>query len=94
MFQSRVAVQFEDLRFPTPSGKIRIADECFVEAGLPMAPFPAAEPRPGDGELRLLSPASEWLMNSSFANEPKILRQLGNRDVFLNHADAASRGLA
>ena len=25
---SRVAVQFEDLNFPTPSGKIRIADEC------------------------------------------------------------------
>ena len=90
---SRAAVQFEDLRFPTPSGKIRIADKCFVEAGLPMAPFPAAEPRPRDGELRLLSPASEWLMNSSFGNEPKILRQLGNRDVFLNQADAASRGL-
>ena len=32
-------------------------------------------------------------MNSSFGNEPKVLRQLGNRDVFLSEADAASRGL-
>jgi anaerobic selenocysteine-containing dehydrogenase len=90
---SRVAVQFEDLKFPTPSGKIRIADECFVEAGLPKAPFPTAEPRPRKGELRLLSPASGWLMNSSFGNEPKVLRQLGSQDVFLNQADAAILGL-
>src|SRR4029079_5050939 len=60
---------------------------------LPGAPFPAAETRPRDQELRLLSPASDWLMNSSFGNEPKILRQLGKRDIFLNPADAASRDL-
>jgi anaerobic selenocysteine-containing dehydrogenase len=87
------AVQFEDLKFPTSTKKIHIAGESFVVAGLPEAPLPAAESRPGDGELRLLSPASEWLMNSSFGNEPKILRQLGNREIFLNPADAARRGL-
>jgi anaerobic selenocysteine-containing dehydrogenase len=90
---SHAAVQFEDLKFPTPSGRIRIAGECFIEAGLPAAPIPIAESRPAKGELRLLSPASGWLMNSSFGNEPKVLRQLGSRDVFLNQADAASLGL-
>ena len=71
---AQATVQFEGPKFPTPSGKIHIAGESFVAAGLPMVPFPAAEPRPRNGELRLLSPASDWLMNSSFGNEPKILR--------------------
>jgi anaerobic selenocysteine-containing dehydrogenase len=86
-------IQFEDLKFPTPTGKIRIAGDCFVEAGLPSAPFPSAEPRPKMGELRLLSPASEWLMNSSFGNEAKVQRQLGDRSAFLNQSDAAQLNL-
>ena len=87
------AVQFEDLRFPTPSGKIRIAGDCFSDAGLPQAPFPSAEARPGAGDLRLLSPASEWLMNSSFGNEAKVVRQLGKREVFLSSIEAGARNL-
>jgi anaerobic selenocysteine-containing dehydrogenase len=87
-------VQFAGLDFPTPSGKIQIAHQCFVDAGLPAAPFPSAEPRPGDAGLRLLSPASEWLMNSSMGNEPKILRQLGDREAFVSPTEAATRGLA
>jgi anaerobic selenocysteine-containing dehydrogenase len=90
----RPVVQFADLRFPTPSGKIRIADQCFVNAGLPAAPFPSAEPRPQGGDLRLLSPASGWLMNSSMGNEPKVLHQLGSREVFLNPVDAGERRLS
>lgn len=86
-------VQFSDRKFPTATGKIQIAHECFVKAGLPMAPFPSAEPRPGIGSLRLLSPASVWLMNSSFGNDPKVLRQLGDREVFLNQNEATRRRL-
>jgi anaerobic selenocysteine-containing dehydrogenase len=86
-------VQFADKKFPTPSGKIQIAHKCFAEAGLPAAPYPSAETRPGRDGLRLLSPASDWLMNSSYGNDPKVLRQLGSREAFLNEAEAARRGL-
>ena len=67
-------VQFEHHDYRTPSGKIELAGSAFIDAGLPRAPFASAEARPVGGELRLLSPASKWLMNSSFGNDPKILK--------------------
>lgn len=88
------AVQFERHDYSTSSGKIELAGPAFVEAGLPRAPFASAEARPLDGELRLLSPASEWLMNSSYGNDPKILRQVGELRAFLHPLEAKSRGLA
>ncbi len=87
-------VQFERHDYGTPSGKIELAGPTFVEAGLPRAPFASAEARPADGELRLLSPASAWLMNSSYGNDPKILKQLGASRAFLHPREAHARGLA
>ncbi len=87
-------VQFERHDYRTPSGKIELAGEAFVAAGLPRAPFASAEARPLAGELRLLSPASAWLMNSSYGNDPKILKQLGMHQAFLHPLEAQSRGLA
>ena len=86
-------VPFEDYSFPTPSGKIEIASDRFEAAGLPRAPEPWADPRPAKARLRLLSPASRWLMNSSYDNVAKLHRRLGPADVFLNPLDAAARGL-
>ena len=57
------------LRFPTPSGKIEIASARAEADGHPRVPLPLADPRPRDGRLRLLSPASPWLLNDSFAND-------------------------
>lgn len=90
---SSPAVQFEHHDYRTPTGKIELTGETFVDAGLPRAPFPSAEARPLDGHLRLLSPASEWLMNSSYGNDPKILRQLGEDQAFINPGEAAARGI-
>lgn len=87
------AVQFEENDYRTASGKIEVAGAAFVEAGLPSAPFPAAEARPIDGELRLLSPASEWLMNSSYGNDPKIQKQLGANQAFMHPNEAKLRGI-
>ncbi len=87
-------VQFEHHDYRTPSGKIEMAGEEFVAAGLPRAPFPSAEVKPSDGQLRLLSPASAWLMNSSYGNDPKILKQLGPNEAFIHPEEARSRGLA
>lgn len=87
-------VQFERHDYRTPSGKIELAGGLFAEAGLPRAPFASAETRPGGGELRLLSPASKWLMNSSFGNDPKVLKQLGEDQAFVHPDEGRSRGLA
>ncbi len=70
-------LQFADLKFPTPSGKVEIASAAAEEDGLPQIPEAYADPRPSDGRLRLLSPASEWLLNDSFGNDPKIEKRLG-----------------
>ncbi|HEV8390697.1 MAG TPA: molybdopterin-dependent oxidoreductase [Dongiaceae bacterium] len=85
--------QFGDLTFPTPSGKIEIASEAAASDGHPRLPQPSADPRPQDGLFRLLSPASAWLMNSTYNCDPKVAEKLGAETVTLNPADAARLGL-
>jgi anaerobic selenocysteine-containing dehydrogenase len=87
-------VQFADLRFPTPSGRVELASARAEADGLPRLPLPLADPRPTDGRLRLLSPASPWLLNDSFANDAKIAKRIGPATVALHPDDAAERGLA
>ncbi len=86
-------VQFADLRFPTPSGRIEIASARAEADGHPRLPAPFADPRPGQGRLRLLSPASPWILNDSFANDPKITWHIGAATVAMHPDDAAERGL-
>jgi anaerobic selenocysteine-containing dehydrogenase len=52
-----------------------------------------ADPRPADGRLRLLSPASPFTMNDSFGNVAKLTKRAGPATVALHPADAAARGL-
>ena len=87
-------VQFADLAFPTPSRKVELASGQAEEDGLPRTPLPVFDSRPDNGRLRLLSPASPWLLNDSFANDPKIAKRIGGAEVALNPADAGARGLA
>jgi anaerobic selenocysteine-containing dehydrogenase len=87
-------VQFERLEFETPSGRIEIASAAAEADGLPRLPQPWADARPTAGRLRLLTPASPWLMNDSFANDGKISRRIGAAGVTLHPRDAAERGLA
>ncbi|MCI0634856.1 MAG: molybdopterin-dependent oxidoreductase, partial [Actinobacteria bacterium] len=90
---AETVVQFGDLDFPTPSGKIEIASDAAETDGHPRTPFPHADPRPREGRLRLLSPATPLLLNDSFANDPKLGRRLGPATVSLHPADADERGL-
>lgn len=87
-------VQFADLKFATPSGRIELLSEQAEAQGLPRLPEPVVDTRPSDGRLRVLSPASLWLMNSSYGNDPKIQAKLGEPTVLLHADDAAARGLA
>ena len=87
-------VQFEDLAFPTQSGRVEIASDRAEADGLPRTPLPLADARPGKGRLRLVTPASSWLLNDSFANDAKISRRLGAATVALHPADAEDRDLA
>src|SRR6266508_2102909 len=87
-------VQFADHRFPTPSGRVELASARAEADGLPRLPLPLADAKPSDGWLRLLSPASPWLLNDSFANDAKIAKRIGAATVALNPDDAAERGLA
>jgi anaerobic selenocysteine-containing dehydrogenase len=87
-------IHFADLTFPTPSRRIEIASARAEADGHPRVPLPLADPRPAEGRLRLLSPASPWLMNDSFANARKIVARLGLATVALHPADAVERGLA
>lgn len=92
-YTAEPVIPFADGVFPTPSGKVEIAGERFVAEGLPRVPQPWADPRPGGGRLRLLSPASRWFMNSSYSNVPKLQKRAGAQ-VFLHPAEAGDRGLA
>jgi anaerobic selenocysteine-containing dehydrogenase len=80
--------------FPTPSGKIEIASAAAEADGLPRVPFAHADEPTQTGKLRILSPASAWQMNSSYANDPKIQDQIGALRVFLHQSDADARSLS
>ena len=87
-------VQFEGLSFATPSGRIEVRSDRLAKQGHPAVPVAHADEAPEEGRLRLLTPAGEWLMNSSYGNDPKIAAQLGPAKVHLNARDLARRKLA
>lgn len=86
-------IQFRDLKFPTPSGKIEIVSESAAADGHPRLPQPLVDPRPAAGRLRLLSPSSQWALNDSFSNVAKIAAHTGLATIAIHPADAAGRGL-
>jgi anaerobic selenocysteine-containing dehydrogenase len=93
-YASAPVVPFANLKFGTPSGKIEIVSERFAALGLPRAPIPHADEKPAAGKLRLLSPASAWLLNSSYSNDSRIEERLKRASVALHPDEAAARGVA
>lgn len=87
------AAQFEGLVFPTPSGRIEIASASAEAAGHPRVPTPHADAPTPAGRLRVLSPASDWQLNSSYGNDAKIRGKLGPAEVLLHPDEAAAWGI-
>ena len=74
-------VQFAD---PVPDPERAHRDRVRSRRGRRPSPPAAALADPaGRGRLRLLSPASPWLLNDSFANDPKIAKRIGPATVVL-----------
>ena len=86
-------IQFEDLKFSTPSGKIELASSAAEADGHPRVPSPDADHQPKHGYLRLLSPSSLWSLNSSFGNISKIQSHASRASVLMHPEDAAARFL-
>jgi len=84
---------FPKLKFPTPSGKIELKSARAEADGHPALPLPHADPRPASSRLRLLSPASPWLMNSSYHEDIKIAEKVGPETILLHPDDAAHLSL-
>lgn len=81
-------IQFADLRFATPSGKIEIASESAERDGCWRTPKPHRDPIANNGRVRILSPASEWTLNSTYGNDARIRQRMGRQSVLINPADA------
>lgn len=86
-------IQFESLQFATPSGKIELASSAAEADGHPRIPTPDADDKPKNGYLRLLSPASNWALNSSFGNVSKIQKHAADATVLMHPEDAEERSL-
>ncbi|MEM8814734.1 MAG: molybdopterin-dependent oxidoreductase [Pseudomonadota bacterium] len=86
-------ILFADLQFATPSGHIEIASARAEALGLPRCPQPGADAPPAKGRFRLLSPASEWRLNDSYANDPRLGRRSGAAELTLHPDDAAGLGI-
>ena len=89
----RPVVQFADLRFPTPSGRVELASASAAADGHGLLPRPTADERPTEGRLRLLSPASSWSLNSSFSNDLRVVQRSGELTLSLAASDAGELAL-
>lgn len=92
-YSQSIITSFADKKFPTPSGKIEIASNQAQAEGAPRTPYAHADDHAAGNNLRILSPASPWTMNSSYGNDPKIREKLGAATVTLHPDDAAARNL-
>ncbi len=86
------ATWWSDQTFATPSGRIEIASQQAVAMGQPLTPQPSADRPAPEGWLRLLTPASKWRMNDSYANDPHIADRSGPPALHLNPSDAVRLG--
>ena len=87
-------IPWSELKFPTPSGKIELACATAESQGLPRIPQATVDARDNGELLRLVTPASDYRMNDSYANDPKLARNAGEPEVHIHPQDAKRLGIA
>lgn len=98
---NRAPAPFADGRFGTPSGKVEFYSETMAKLGLdPVLEYvPPAESVDGSPELaaryplNLISPAAHHFLNTSFANQARMMRGEGAPTIYINPVDAEKRGI-
>lgn len=88
-----VQIPFADGKFPTPSGKIEIASAAAEADGHPRVPIAHADSATPAGRYRVLSPATKWTMNSSYANDARVREQMEGAICFIHPDDAGKDGI-
>lgn len=78
---------------PVPAGKLEFVSARAQAAGEDRLPRYTPLGDPGDG-LILISAASHHFLNTTFGNNPELLRRAGEYRVTLHPDDAAIRGIA
>ena len=81
-------IPWTDLQFPTASGKIELASDAAESQGLPRIPQATVDKGQNGGQLRLITPASDYRLNDSYANDPKLARNAGDAGVYIHPEDA------
>ncbi|MDB4894036.1 MAG: putative molybdopterin oxidoreductase [Firmicutes bacterium] len=98
---NRAPAPFADGGFRTASGKVEFYSDTLARAGLdPVLEYvPPAESIDGSPELakkypiHLVTPAAHHFLNTTFANQPRMIKGEGAPTIYLNPADAKARGL-
>ncbi len=98
---NRAPAPFAEGGFRTPSGKVELYSEALAQAGLdPVIDYvPPAESIDGSPELaakyplNLITPAAHHFLNTTFANQARMMKGEGAPTIFLNPADAEGRGI-
>ncbi len=98
---NRAPAPFAEGGFTTPSGKVEFYSETLAKAGMePVLEYvPPAESVDGSPELarkypiHLVSPAAHHFLNTTFANQPRMMKGEGVPTIYINPDDAGSRGI-
>ncbi len=94
-------INFEDGKFPTPSGKIEFYSKRMQDEKLDPPPtyVPPAESKDGSPDLYdkypivLLTAATKNLISTQFSNDPRLQEVDPVRHIEINPEDAARRGI-
>lgn len=98
----RAPAPFAEGGFGTPSGKAEFYSEELARAGQePVIDYiPLAESIDGSPELarkyplNLITPAAHHFLNTTFGNQPRMMKGQGLPLIYISEADAAARGVA
>lgn len=86
-------IPWADLQFPTPSSRIELASATAEQQGLPRIPLAITDKEQYKGQFRLITPASDYRLNDSYANDPKLARNAGGPEVYIHPLDAERLGV-